>query len=362
MNILQDSQYILEPLPPKADLETKTILKQLVRSHKALAELKGYAELIPNKNILINAITINEAKDSSEIENIVTTHDELYKAIALGNKEINHVAKEVANYRKAIWKGYNLISKINILTTNMIVEIQQEIENNSAGIRKLPGTNLVNNRTGEIIYTPPTGEKQILELMQNIEKYINTDDDGTDPLVKLAVIHYQFESIHPFYDGNGRTGRIINVVYLILKGLLDSPILYLSGYIIRNKQGYYKLLQSVRVDNDWESWIMYILLAVEETAEETLALVKKIKGLLDETINKVNSQLPAIYSKELVEILFDEIYTRTGTIEDKLGVTRKTAAKYLKELEDIAVLRSYRSGRDVIYLNSSLLELLKGNE
>jgi len=204
-------------LPPDVELETKRVLKQLARSHRALAELKGFAGMIPNKNILINAVTINEAKDSSEIENIITTHDELFKAMSHENYN-NPAAKEVVNYRTALWHGYELVKDKQILTTNMIVEIQQLIEKNRAGIRKLPGTVLKNESTGEVVYTSPSGEKEIMALMDNLEKYINDDYDSVDPLIKLAVIHYQFETIHPFYDGNGRTGRIINVLYLILKG------------------------------------------------------------------------------------------------------------------------------------------------
>jgi len=204
-------------LPPDVELETKRVLKQLARSHRALAELKGFAGMIPNINILINAVTINEAKDSSEIENIITTHDELFKAMSHENYN-NPAAKEVVNYRTALWHGYELVKDKQILTTNMIVEIQQLIEKNRAGIRKLPGTVLKNESTGEVVYTSPSGEKEIMALMDNLEKYINDDYDSVDPLIKLAVIHYQFETIHPFYDGNGRTGRIINVLYLILKG------------------------------------------------------------------------------------------------------------------------------------------------
>ncbi len=245
-------------LPPSVELETKLVLKALARANRALAELKGYADTIPNKHILINAVMINEAKDSSAIENIITTHDEVYKAMS-GNSFKNPAAKEVVSYRTALWQGYELVKACEMFTTNMIVEIQGIIEKNRVGIRKLPGTVLRNERTGETVYTPPSGEDEIRELLSNLEKYINEDYNDVDPLIKLAVIHYQFESIHPFYDGNGRTGRIINVLYLVLKELLDSPILYLSRYIIRNKSAYYRLLQEVRSKNNWEDWIVYIL-------------------------------------------------------------------------------------------------------
>lgn len=348
----------LKKLPPDVELETKNVLKQLTKSHRALAELKGYADMIPNKNILINAITINEAKDSSEIENIVTTHDELFKVMS-GENYQSPAAKEVVKYRAAIWKGYNLINEKEFLSINMIIEIQNLIESNRAGIRKLPGTVLKNEATGEVIYTPPAGEKTILSLLSNLEKYINNDYDNIDPLVKLAIIHYQFESIHPFYDGNGRTGRIINVLYLVLKELLDSPILYLSKFIIRNKSSYYKLLQEVTIDENWESWVLFILKGIEETATETLILVKEINKLLENTAEKIKNTLPKIYSRELVDLLFYEFYTKIAYVENGLGVSRKTAAKYLSELEVEGFLVSEKIGRERIYLNKELFKIVE---
>lgn len=253
---VQKMKHELKMLPPEDNFRTVRILEQLARTNRALAELKGYARTIPNQHILINAITINEAKDSSEIENIVTTHDEIYKAMTQSNYK-NESAKEVVDYRSAIWRGYNLVKEKEIITTNILVEIQSIIEHNNAGIRKIPGTVLKNSKTGEIVYTPPETEKEVREYLKNLEEYINTDD-MIDPLIKLAIIHYQFESIHPFYDGNGRTGRILNILYLVLKDLLDSPILYLSRYINDNKQTYYKLFKEVRETNNFEEWIIYI--------------------------------------------------------------------------------------------------------
>ena len=345
-------------LPPDAELETKRVLKQLARSHRALAELKGFAGLIPNKNILINAVTINEAKDSSEIENIITTHDELFKAMSQENYN-NSAAKEVVNYRTALWHGYELVKDKQILTTNMIVEIQQIIEKNRAGIRKLPGTVLKNVATGEVVYTPPSGEKEIIALMDNLEKYINDDYDNVDPLIKLAVIHYQFETIHPFYDGNGRTGRIINVLYLILKELLDSPILYLSKYIIRNKSAYYRLLQDVRTKGVWEEWILFILDGIEQTAEETLLLVKRINDVVEKTVEDIKNMLPKIYSRELVNLLFYEFYTKIIYIEKGLNITRKTASNYLSSLEEKGFLLSQKVGKERIFLNKRLFEVVQ---
>ncbi|NLL97558.1 MAG: Fic family protein [Clostridiaceae bacterium] len=345
-------------LPPNAELETKRVLKQLARSHRALAELKGFVSMIPNKNILINAVMINEAKDSSEIENIITTHDELFKAMSQKNYS-NPAAKEVVNYRTALWHGYELVKERQVLSTNMIIEIRQLIEKNRAGIRKLPGTVLKNEATGEVVYTPPSGEKEIMALMDNLEKYINNDYDNVDPLIKLAVIYYQFETIHPFYDGNGRTGRIINVLYLILKELLDSPILYISKYIIRNKLAYYKLLQEVRTKDSWEEWILFILDGIEQTAEETLLLVKKIKNILEKTAEDINNILPKIYSRELVDLLFYEFYTKIVYIEKGLNITRKTASNYLSSLEEKGFLISQKIGKERIFLNKRLFDIVK---
>ena len=348
----------LKLIPPEVELETKRILKQLTRSHRALAELKGFADVIPNKNILINAVTINEAKDSSEVENIITTHDELFKAMS-GENYDNPASKEVANYRTALWHGYRLVKEKGFLSTNMMIEIQQLVESNRAGIRKLPGTVLRNDVTGEVIYTPPSGEQEILNLLSNLEKYISDDYDNIDPLVKLAVIHYQFEAIHPFYDGNGRTGRIINILYLVLKELLDSPILYLSKYIIRNKLTYYRLLQEVTVKGKWEDWILFILQGIEETAEETLLLVKEINTLLENTAEQIKEVLPKIYTKELVDLIFYEFYTKISYIQDGLNVSRKTASSYLSSLEEAGFLISVKIGRERIYLNKGLVQIVK---
>lgn len=352
------NETIVKYLPPQVTLETNRVLKQLSRSHRALAELKGYADTIPNKNILINAVTINEAKDSSEIENIITTHDELFRAMSQEGYK-NPAAKEVVSYRTALWKGYELVKENEILTTNMIIDIQKIIEKSNAGIRKLPGTILKNQNTGEIVYTPPSGETEILNLMSNLEKYINEDFDNIDPLVKLAVIHFQFETIHPFYDGNGRTGRIINVLYLVLKDLLDSPILYLSKFIIRNKNSYYKLLQEVRTAGKWEEWVLFILEGIEQTSEETLTLVKKINAEVSETAEDIKKVLPKIYSKELVELLFFEFYTKIKFIENGLNISRRTASDYLIALEKEGFLSSQMMGKEKIYLNKRLFEIVK---
>lgn len=348
--------FKLSMLPPNDKFESIIILKQLLYTHRALAELKGFSDVIPNKNILINAAMINEAKNSSEIENIITTHDELYKAMS-GAKQTGP-SKEVINYRKALWKGYELVNQHGFISTNIIITIQSIIENSDAGIRRVPGTVLMNDRAKEVVYTPPKTYDEIMGFMTNLETYINQDDE-IDDLVKLAIIHYQFESIHPFYDGNGRTGRIINILYLVLKGLLDSPILYLSKYINNNKQQYYANLQSVRDENDWESLIVYLLKGIEETAINTLVVMKNIINLISNVKLEIKEKLPKIYSKELVDVLFHEFYTKISYVEDGLGVSRKTASTYLIELEKAGILVSELVGRDKIYINHRLLELVK---
>ncbi len=348
--------FELPKLPPQVKFDSVVILKQLTKTHKALAELKGFSDVIPNKNILINAAMINEAKNSSEIENIITTHDELYKVMS-GAKE-SGPAKEVINYRRALWKGYELVEENGFISINMIVTIQSIIENSKTGIRRVPGTVLMNDTTKEVVYTPPTNYEDIMELMTNLEKYINQDDE-IDDLIRLAVIHYQFESIHPFYDGNGRTGRVINILYLVLKGLLDSPILYLSKFINKNKHDYYVNLQLVRDKNDWDSLVLYLLKGIEETSQNTLLVMKKIVALIDDVKEEIKEKLPKIYSKELVDILFYEFYTKISYVEKGLAVSRKTASSYLIELEKVGILESEMVGRDKIYINRKLLDLIK---
>ena len=348
----------LEMLPYKnVNLKTNKILEQLTVSSRALAELKGYANTIPNMHILINAVTINEAKDSSAIENIVTTHDDIYKVLTeSGFKEEN--AKEVVDYRNAIWAGYEQIKKDGFINTNTIVKIQGIIEHNNAGIRKLPGTELKNSLTGETIYTPPQNEEEIRDYLRNLEKFINNNEDGIDPLIKVCLIHYQFESIHPFYDGNGRTGRILNILYLVLNKLIDSPILYLSKYINKTKQEYYKLFNEVRNNNNYEDWILYILKGIEITSKETIVLIEKIQDEIKNYKDEFKTKLPKIYSKELLESLFYEVYTKIAYIEKACGVTRLTATSYLNQLEEIGLLESEKIGREKIYKNLRLIKLL----
>jgi Fic family protein len=346
----------LTNLPLTQTIETQKVLKKAISANRALAKLNGVARIIPNSAILINSLVLQEAKDSSEIENIITTHDELYRA-GLNISTISNEAKEVQNYKEALLRGFALVDDIKLLLKKHIVEIQGVLEKNDAGVRKQAGTNLKNTFTGEIIYTPPQDYETIQELLTNLESYINEPNE-LDPLVNMAIIHYQFESIHPFYDGNGRTGRIINILYLILKDLLDIPILYLSRYIITHKPQYYRLFQEVRTEDKWEEWILYMLEAVEETSLETIELINNISKLMIKTQDKISKELPKIYSKDLLEILFMHPYTKIDFLIDRLNLHRDTASKYLKELEIIGILKSVKIGRNKYFINLELFDML----
>jgi cell filamentation protein, protein adenylyltransferase len=346
-------------LPPaKEKIETIKVLRQLVKSSVALAELKGLANTLPNPNILLNAIILKEARASSEIENVITTQDKLYQALTAKNTQIDPATKEVLRYREAMLFGFHFIQKSGFLNTNAIIEIQKVLEENNAGIRKLPGTALRNAATGKVIYTPPDDYDTILRLMKNLEEYLNEYDD-ISPLIKLAVQHYQFESIHPFYDGNGRTGRIINVLYLILHNLLESPILYLSAYIIDNKADYYRLLQEIRLKDNWEEWILYILKGIEVTAKDTISQVEEINKLFIKTQEKIKSEAGKSYNKELLELLFEHPYSKIEYLVDRLEISRITATKYLKQLEKTGILQSRKVWKETLYINTELFDLLK---
>ncbi len=349
---------MLKKLPIEKDIETKKVLKKLSSAHRALAELKGIASTIPNENILINTLALQEAKDSSAIENIITTHDDIYKEELNieGFKSLN--AKEVQNYISALKKGFALISNKKILTNNDIIEIQSELEKNRAGFRKLPGTTLKNAATGKTVYTPPQEHSEIMDLMANLEQFINDDTmSDFDPLVKMAIIHYQFESIHPFYDGNGRIGRIINVLYLVMKDLLNLPILYLSRHIILNKGNYYKLLQEIRETDNWENWLLFMLEGVELISKETIKLIGNIRNLIFEYKNILRNNYK-FYSQDLLNNLFNHPYTKIEFIERDLGVSRITAAKYLNKLAKDGILRKEKLGTGNYYINERLMNLL----
>ncbi len=350
----------LEKLPPPGEnVETIEILRQTSKSASALAELKGLAKTIPNQAMLINATVLQEAKDSSEIENIITTQDELYKALTVNKSRISPETKEVVNYRKAIFYGFELAGKQGFFRINDIIAIQQELVDNTAGIRSTPGTVLKNDKTGEIVYTPPRDKEVILDYMADFINHFNHTEDYLSPLIKLAILHYQFESIHPFYDGNGRTGRILNILYLVLNELIDVPILYLSSYIVDYKSEYYKLLNQVRQTGMWQEWIMFILKGIESTSKDTIAKITDIKNQLNRTIIKVQADSPRIYRKELVELLFEQPYSKIEFVVDKLKVERKAASRYLRELENIGILESRKIGRETLYINKELMEILK---
>ena len=337
--------------------ETPAILKLLASSSRKLAELKGIAASIPNQGILINTLGLQEAKDSSEIENIVTTHDELFKDEVLPDAFANPAAKEVMRYRQALRVGFELVRQSGLLTSNNIIKIQGELERNNAGFRKLPGTALKDG-AGRTVYTPPQDPEEIKSLMRDLERFINEPDlFDADPLIKMALIHHQFESIHPFYDGNGRTGRIINVLYLVKEGLLDIPVLYLSQHIVRNKNRYYDLLQRVRVDDIWEDWVLYILEAVEITAGSTLLTVQAIKNALMDYKHRIRDQ-HKFYSHDLINNLFSHPYTKIEFLQRDLNVSRMTATRYLDALCDTGFLVKRKIGRGNYYVNVALNQIL----
>lgn len=351
------------PIPNESELESVQILKGLARAHRYLAELKGVAKTIPNEGMLISTLTMQEAKDSSAIENIITTHDELFKVTVLKGEKVNQAAKEVENYRAALRESYRQTRDSGLIRVNDILQMQAIIEPDRAGIRKIPGTIIGNAETGEVVYTPPQHPDEIIELLDNLVTYINDDQlSELDPLIKMALIHHQFESIHPFYDGNGRSGRIINILYLVKNDLLDLPILYLSRYIVRTKTEYYRLLQSVRDENDWQSWVLYIIKGIEETAKETIEFINQIRTLVLETKRRMRSDLPKIYSQDLLNNLFFHPYTKVQFVVDQLGVSRITATRYLNLLAEHGFVSKHKMGRTNFYVNEPLLRLISQQE
>lgn len=346
----------LEQLDP-ARFDTPGILRKLASSSRQLAELKGLAASIPNQGILINTLGLQEAKDSSEIENIVTTHDELFKGDVHPDSFANPAAKEVLRYRQALRYGFDQVRTTGLLTVNHIVGIQGELERNQAGFRKLPGTALKDGG-GRTVYTPPQDPAEIVALMSGLERFMNDDTlFDADPLIKMALIHHQFESIHPFYDGNGRTGRIINVLYLVKEGLLDIPVLYLSRHIVQTKTDYYRLLQTVRDDDIWEDWVLYILQAVETTARQTVTTVQAIKAALFDYKHRIRDG-HRFYSQDLINNLFTHPYTKIDFVQRDLQVSRLTATKYLEALVDGGFLAKQKVGRSNYYVNVALNAIL----
>jgi Fic family protein len=361
---MQQEGYKIPELPLPYDLETKEVLKQVNRTTRKLAELKGVAQTIPNERILISSLTLQEAKDSSAVENIVTTQDDLYRAgLDINYQFINAATKEVLFYREAINQGFRMVRNKSILTLNDIKHVQEILEQNSAGFRTTPGTQLKRESDGAVIYTPPQDGLEIVRYMANLEQFINDNQlSQLDPLIKMAIIHHQFESIHPFYDGNGRTGRIINILYLVISGLLDLPILYLSRYITHHKGEYYRLIQAIRdksTDNaaEWEAWILFMLKGVETTADDTISLVKSIGQLMAEYKNIIRPDFGSKYNHELLNGLFYHPYTKIDHVVANMQVSRQTASKYLDRIVSLGLLQKEKMGKENYYINTRLMNL-----
>lgn len=345
------------PYSTEQDLESKVILKKVALANRYLAELKGVVSSVPNESILIATLTLQEAKDSSEVENIITTHDALYQA-GVQVDALDPSAKEVQDYATALQAAFQNVKKTKMIRLQDILDIQQTLEGNKAGLRTQAGTALKNQQSGEVVYTPPQDADHIKSLMANLVEYINDSDmSDCDPLVKMAIIHFQFESIHPFYDGNGRTGRILNILYMIIQELLDLPVLYLSSYIIRNKADYYRLIQRVRDGEEWEPWLLFMLDGVEQTSRQSVIMIRSIRALMNDYKRRIRDELPKIYSQELLNNLFRHPYTKIEFVEKDLGVSRLTATKYLNQLTEKGLLQKKKKGRTNYFINTPLYEL-----
>ena len=355
-------------LPPNMDIETKPILKKAIAANRVLADLKNKANLLPNQDILISNIALTEARDSSEIENIVTTADLLYKADITPEIQLDANTKEVRSYNQALWLGMKMLGE-RPLSTNIFISIAQKIKQNSAGIRTIPGTVLKNPSTGEIIYVPPSGEEVIRDKLKNLEDFLYLPQYAEiDPLIKLAVMHYQFEAIHPFADGNGRAGRIINILWLVQEKLLNRPVLFLSKYFLNHREEYYNGLRDVTLHGEWEKWILYILDAVEQTARNTAELIDRIITACKSCKNELQTYFPKIYSLDLVETIFSSPYFRMENyLQKNSTISRQTASKYLHLLCEpykrtdnatAQILKVYRQGRENIFFNQMMLDIL----
>ncbi len=342
-------------IPSPASLEVKTVWQALAEAHRYLAELKGLCEALPNRAILLDTLSIQEAKDSSEIENIITTHDELYAYDKSGPS--SPAAKEVQNYIAALRVGSEEVAQSGLIRLNTILRVQEQVEQNNAGFRKLPGTVLKNQTSGEVVYEPPQDPAVIEKLMTDLVALIHADD-SLDPLLRMAVAHHQFESIHPFYDGNGRTGRILNLLVLQREGLLDLPVLYLSRYITSTKREYYRLLQTTRETRDWVAWCTYLLKGVALTAHSEIRLIKQLRELMQATKQRLRGELPKLYNQELLNNLFRHPYTKIEFVENDLGVSRITAAKHLDTLTQHGFVEKKKIGRTNFYINRPLFNLL----
>ncbi len=358
----------LPPLPPAIDLETKELLKVIVAAGHALGELKGVCQTLPNPALLINTIALQESKASSAIENIVTTQDELYQAVvqehevilASGNTSLN--AKEVLRYREALYVGYNEVGSKGLLTTNLFIRLVQIIKQNNAGIRKESGVCIKNQATGEIVYTPPEGEEVIRQKLHKLEQFIHNDAMRLDPIIRMALVHYQFEAIHPFSDGNGRTGRILMVLFLVQQGLIDVPILFLSSYIIQHKARYYELLQAVTEDGAWYEWCLFIAKAVGETARLTLQTIHRIREAQNDMTERARNGMKRGFSKELMDVIFEHPYCKIQSLISRNIAQRQTASVYLQELATLGILEPLKIGREIYYINTALMEIVQMKE
>ncbi|MBL1280136.1 MAG: Fic family protein [Fluviicola sp.] len=357
-NFKKDIPYNDLPLlPPKSNLETTKILRKTITASRALANLNGAIINLPNPQLFLDTIHLQEAKASSEIENIITTNDELYKSIVADKKFENPAAKEVISYKNALWHGLKQLETRPFITTNLCIDIMQRIKENTSSVRTTTGTTL-SNTNGDVIYTPPSGEDVIRKKLSNFEKFIN-EDGSLDPLIKMALMHYQFEAIHPFSDGNGRTGRILLLLYLKMENLLDVPAIYLSEYITQNKSEYYKRLRLVTEKEDWENWVIYMLNMIESTAQKGLIQLKEIIELMHKMSEEIRNELPKVYTKDLIEIIFKLPYTkRQNLIDARLG-SPKTVGNYLMALEDKGFLKSVKVGKEKLYLNQRLMKILE---
>lgn len=359
MNAFQkDQPYNKLPLlPPKANLETKNVLIKTISASRALAQLNGAISNLPNPKLFLDTIHLQEAKASSEVENIITSNDDLYQSVVADRKFENPATKEVIGYKEALWLGLKNLETKPFITTNLCIEIVQCIKQNTSGIRKTPGTKLA-SANGEVIYTPPSGEDIIREKLANLERFVN-EDTGLDPLIKMALMHYQFEAIHPFIDGNGRTGRILLLLYLKIKKLLNTPAIFLSEYIIQNRSEYYKRLRMVTENDEWENWIIYMLEMIEFAANKGLFRLQEILKLMEDVSGEIKSSLPKVYSKDLIEIIFRLPYTKRQNLIDAGLGNLKTTGNYLNELEEKGFLKSVKIGKEKLYLNHQLMNILE---
>jgi Fic family protein len=348
----------LPALPPAHELESRAVLKACIEARAALAELKQAAELIPNQAMLINTIPLLEAKDSSEIENIVTTTDQLFQ-YAQGHENADPATKEALRYRTALHQGFQSL-EARPLCTATAVDVCRTLKGVDMDIRRTPGTQLANDRTGEVVYTPPEGEARLRDMLANWERFLHNQTD-LDPLIRMAVGHYQFEAIHPFTDGNGRTGRVLNILYLIQEELLNLPILYLSRHVIAHKADYYRLLLSVTRDEAWEPWLIFMLQAVAETSKWTTGKIAAIRALAEHTTEHVRNRLPKIYTRELVDVIFEQPYCRIGNLVDKGIAQRQAASRYLHDLADLGVLREMPFGKEKLFIHPKLMQLISGD-